>query len=522
MPSFPSRPLGHRASLLVTCSAVVLSLLLSSCIDEDVTLYLNPDGSGKMVIITRGIQAPEGVPQDVLDAFAGEMLKNAGQEALTKIPAAAQACAAIENTEGIETWTNFRGSAGTKTEPPTAMLRGYFRDVNQLFIAGTGLKKTSQSATLQMTTTGNGSQSILPRFPPLRQLLNVAGGQPAGVTGPISEAAIKAQIATLKTLAADPGNRIRFRLTVQPAGSVTVPGSFKVGESNQASITITSAGISAALDLLSSNAALTAALATGRELTQAELQPLLAALLGNLAAGPLTLQAAAGKPQFDYADELTQARQTASPEIPALLSAVKSFAPTLGNQLLQRSKQSIVYYVTVYPNGDGRLILVRTMPSPGILKTASSFIEELQSKGELPQRTGLSGLFAAAALNDIEGIEGWASYACKPNEQGADEVVINGYFKDVNQLKLGAFRPPPDRRGPNEPATLRRTPPQEGHFKIALTSVDPFGLWSLLEGDAARYKSAPLDPVALKAAIKDPPVLQEMEKVLPACCLKSK
>ena len=138
------------------------SLLLSSCLEQDVSLFVNPDGSGKVIV---SLPIDDGAGLKLTETRQGvvDMLLKDGALPEEGALGLARASAFIEETSGVEEWTNYKSMTNAAGRQ-VVVLRGYFRDLNQLklsgFRPGKLLQNEAEPPTVRLTTADDGTQTF--------------------------------------------------------------------------------------------------------------------------------------------------------------------------------------------------------------------------------------------------------------------------------------------------------------------------------------------------------------------------
>ena len=141
---------------------LMVSLFLASCLEQDVSLFVNPDGSGKVIV---SLPIDDGAELKLIETRQGsvDLLVKDGVLPAEGAVGLARASAFIEGTSGVEEWTNYKSMTNAAGRQ-VVVLRGYFRDLNQLklsgFRPGKLLQNDAEPPTVRLTTADDGTQTF--------------------------------------------------------------------------------------------------------------------------------------------------------------------------------------------------------------------------------------------------------------------------------------------------------------------------------------------------------------------------
>ncbi len=299
--------------------ALAAALMLPGCVEQETTLIVNPDGSGKVVIVS---SAEAG---GLMGGLLGGGKSAGGDE--SAMMGRGMATSTIREAKGVEAWTDYRTekAANGKTK---VMLRGYFPDINKLKVQTGNNKKagaaTSQDnePTVKMTTAG-GVQIFKFAGVGGRDLAKMSESDETKER-PTTEEAIKEKMAEERAqgqvgVAMVRGmlGSFKIKMTIQPSGKIQDAGGFTEAPGNLATFETGGKQICDAMELMLNDDALLRLQVTGGTPSPAQEKQIMKAMAGT--DKPLEIKAAVSKPQFDYKAELAKAKAAQSPELKALL-----------------------------------------------------------------------------------------------------------------------------------------------------------------------------------------------------------
>ncbi len=301
---------------LASLATITAALCLSSCIDQDQTLTVNPDGSGKIEIKFSAAAAP---------AFGagGAMPKQSSKDI---------AMALLSGTEGIDVWstlTHSSDAAGKNSLTAT----GYFPDLNKLKIkiAAGGMMQpdsssgsTISSGSMTSRKDADGNWVI-----EMASAADAAGEKAAPSTLPEDEvkkqlAAQKEQWAGAKPMVSMMMGGFKVKNTIIAGGTITKSGGFDKKDDHTASLEMNGEKLMAALDKINSDDALLREMvASGGARNPKGMKKMLMPLLSGGVENPsVTLKP--GAPVFDYAAEVAKAKSAQSEELKTLITESKT------------------------------------------------------------------------------------------------------------------------------------------------------------------------------------------------------
>lgn len=319
--------LNHGCRLAL---AVITSLALVSCLDREITVFVNPDGSGKIIAVLKelkGSSAAASASRAVMQSYRGRhgLAQDMGMDTFI-------AAQFIGGTEGVEAWTNYRVEKDAEGRA-TVMIRGYFKDINKLKVGGfqrsDKLGASDETPTISMSNAPDGSQLFqLPNSDPLVVLNVLCGGEDGGDEKPSTDTEVSnaiegkgQQFKSVKLMAGGGIKLAHLKVSIQPSGKINNLGAFAEAQGNQAFVEI---GGQAMLDLIEHAAvdeSLRRSMVLRQPLTEDTLKQARIKLLGNDRVCELRTEK--GAAQFDYQTELKHFQSTPSPEIPIILDMVQ-------------------------------------------------------------------------------------------------------------------------------------------------------------------------------------------------------
>lgn len=213
-----------RRSLLTLIAAVVALNALTGCIDREVTLFVNPDGSGKIIAVIPEKTASKAAEQ-MGNLMQAGLMRHLGLPEDTPI-VKTDAVGFISKAKGVDAWTD---AMPGKTEDgrEALVLRGYFKNLNQLVIPQYEVAREDggpvPQSTLAHQVAADGSQMIGVRdWDHLVKSLGEADTSDKSIVG--------------RRLA-----ELNIKLKIRTSGAITEGGAFTVSDGNLASMQITGA-----------------------------------------------------------------------------------------------------------------------------------------------------------------------------------------------------------------------------------------------------------------------------------------
>lgn len=333
--------ISHRLRAFFLCACAAFGL--ASCLDQESTLILNPDGSGKVIVTaTFDAKSLQTLASKVVEGLSPEAGGTIGadknflsqkdmQEAFLNM-----AVGVINGSEGVEAWTDCK----TQMLPDgraQVVMRGFFKDANQLSLLGwsgeaeegNGASEAQQAAkpSFLLKQEGNGqSRFRIPAFSAdsaskLKNKLSLKQDKP----GPAAEkesaamsAEEKQESLAMLALMEPMLQGLRLKLNIRPAGPIVDAGGFTLSAGNsQASLELAGANFIKTARLLYEEDESARSNVAGK--TIQEENEKLAKMLFGFSKEPALLIGPAGGPSFDYAGELRQAQARLSPEMKTLL-----------------------------------------------------------------------------------------------------------------------------------------------------------------------------------------------------------
>jgi hypothetical protein len=320
-------PILHRC---VRAAAVFgLALSLSSCLDIEQNLVLNPDGSGK-VTMTTGLAMPN------LDGLGG-LGEDAG-EASKKLKPREQAreiAVGMLRAEGIEAWSDVTYGVG-KDGKTRASVTGYFPDVTKVRLSNP-MDSSGEKDDLGVTKTPDGNWRVedsldddddkdqagdVKEDKPAEEAVDPSKLTDEEVQDKLDEE--RQQWAGMKAFMSAFFDSLRIAMSVQGGGTIVDTAIFEKKDERTAVLEFTGKKLVESVDaLLQDDDKAKALIRKGISPTDSEGGPdeFFKMMFGG--DGKMHVTIKPGEPAFNYADAVAKAKASQSPELKALLEEAK-------------------------------------------------------------------------------------------------------------------------------------------------------------------------------------------------------
>ena len=321
-----TRPLFHRcAPAAVT---LTLAISLASCIDIEQNLVLNPDGSGKVTMITA-------VAMPSLDGLGGlgDLPGAGGGEGGKKLKPREQAreiAVGLLRAEGIEAWSDVTYGVG-KDGKTRASVTGYFPDVTKVRLSNP-LGDDDKKEDLGVTKTPEGNWLLEDTLDDKDDAEKKPDGdKETKPTEPLTDEEVqdkldeeRQQWAGMKAFMAAFFDSLRIAMSVQGGGTIVDTTVFEKKDERTAVLEFTGKKMVESVDaLLQDDEKAKALIRKGISPTDSEGGPeeFFKMIFGGDGKMRVTLKP--GEPAFAYAEAVAKAKAGVTPELKALLEDAK-------------------------------------------------------------------------------------------------------------------------------------------------------------------------------------------------------
>ncbi|HUF60462.1 MAG TPA: hypothetical protein VMN36_00175 [Verrucomicrobiales bacterium] len=301
-----------RAFLTLAGTAAVLSV--TGCVETEETWTLNPDGSGKVSYHMKMINAASAL---------GDSLQGLGEALDPKEIAKTQAKQLIENSDGIDAWSDVHYEVG---DDGKLHFRGtaYFSDLSKVKIGDTEL-----SGVTQLSQTKDGNLKLAFAFPEKEDPVE----DEDAAEPDLSDAEIRQQVADLKGqwifakgIMTAVLNEMKSKSNLKLPGEIVSFQTFQKKSDREVTLEITGANIIQAMDkMMSNDEVLIESLRKGiNPLDNAEggipFEPeqFMDEILGGEELPEVVFKP--GEPLFDFAKEIEEARKNPGPAFKELIA----------------------------------------------------------------------------------------------------------------------------------------------------------------------------------------------------------
>jgi len=318
-------PFFHRCLRAVTALGVAAGL--TSCLDLEQNLVLNPDGSGRVTMAT-AVAMPNFPDFEGLGEQPGKKLKPREQ--------ARELAVALLRAEGIEAWSDVTHGVG-KDGRTRASVTGYFPDVTKVRLSNPmdagaekddlGVTKDADGNWVVEETLGGDEKKKTDEAKPGDKPAAEGSGDPAALTDAEIQDKIdeeRQQWAAMKGFMGAFFDTLRIAQTVQGGGSVVESSIYEKKDDRTVALEFTGKKLIESVEaLLQDDDRVKALIRKGVSPTDTEGGPeeFFKMMFGG--DGKIRVVLKPGEPAFDYAAAVAKARTDQSPELLSLLEDAK-------------------------------------------------------------------------------------------------------------------------------------------------------------------------------------------------------